>query len=130
MSNITGKDGAVKSGADVLAELRGFNIEQTTEALDNAVIDGSGHASNKAGQKSWSATIDAFYDPADPVTSQLTNGAEVDLEFFPSGDTTGEQEYAGTGLCTAISTPIEINGMVQQSFSVACASVLTITTIV
>lgn len=124
--NYSGCNGVVKSGGETLAELTGFSIDQNTNALDNTIIDGTCNRRVKAGQKSWSGTIDAFYDPADPALLLLVNGAELNVELYPIGDAIGDQVMSGDILVTTVGIPIEKDGMITQSISFEGNGALTI----
>ena len=115
--NYSGCNGVVKSGVATLAELTGFSLEQSTNALDNTIIDGTCNRRVKAGQKSWTGTIDAFYDPADAALTLLVNGAELNVELYPIGEASGDQLLTGDILVTSVSLPVEKDGMITQSIS-------------
>jgi len=124
-----GCQGVVITAANQIIELIGFTIEQALSAIDSSVLGAGAVKEIKAGQSSWSGTIDVFYDPGDAgianMEGALDTGQLVILKMYPGGDTSGLREYSGTALITGISTPVESDGMVQQSFTYEGSGLLT-----
>lgn len=118
--NYSGCEGVITLDDETLLELTSFNIDQNTNALDNTIMDGSCNRRVKAGQKSWSGTIDIFYDPESIAQEKITNGALIGMKFYPEGVT----NISGNGLITNISIPIETDGMITQSITFEGTSTL------
>ena len=127
-----GCNGQVKTGValDSIVELIGFTVDETAEALDASVIGGDCAKRVVKGQTGWSGSIDAYYDPAEIGTNNLAVGSDVLLTLYPAGDTPGLQELAGQALITSVGTPVEIEGMIQQSFAYEGNGALSKTTVV
>lgn len=117
MATVIGKDGAVYIGANAIAEVRDFSLETTSELVNDTVM-GDTWMTNKATQKSWTASINCYFD-ADDATGQalLIEGAEVSLLLYPSGNTSTNVEYAGSLIVTGVSRSQSFDGMVEVSFS-------------
>ena len=126
-----GCNGQVKTGValDSIVELIGFSVDESAEALDASVIGSDCSKRVVKGQTSWTGSIDAYYDPAAVGTNNLSVGSDVLLTLYPAGDTPGLQELAGQALITSVGTPVEIEGMIQQSFSYEGNGALSKTTI-
>ncbi len=126
--NYSGCKGVVQVGAvpDRIVELTGFTIDQSANSLDASILDGTCTRRVKAGQLSWSGTIEAFYDPVDAGLTFLTVGSNVPAQFYPTGEETGEQYLFGSILITSVGLPVVTDGMITQSFAFDGDGVLTI----
>lgn len=115
-----GCNGVVKTGAlaDQIIELVGFSIDESASALDASILNDDCNRRVKGGQKSWSGTVDTYYDPADPGMSNMIVGASIPAEFYPSGEVldAGNFLLEGEILITSVSLPIETEGSITQSF--------------
>jgi len=117
MANHTGVDGLVTIGGVTVAELKGFSIEESANAIDNSTINDAA-SSVVAGRTSWTATIECQWDETD-TTGQgaMTVGATVAVIFKPEGDTTGDANFTGSALITSVSRAIADEAVISQSFS-------------
>ena len=113
MSSYTGCNGTITIDGATIIELTGFTIEEATETIQEPIMDGNCSVDVEAGNKSWSGSIEAFFDPDDLGLSPLENGATVAAVFTPISGYT----ITGLILITAISMPVETDGMITQSFS-------------
>lgn len=117
MSNYTGNDGVVKIGAAAIGELKGFNIEESATVHDNTVINGENTRTVKGGRTQWNGGIEVHYDPDDTAIATMVVGAEVAFEGYPTGEASGMYKLDGNILINSASTPIEVDGMIVQSYS-------------
>ncbi len=127
MAKYKGCEGVVIVDTDQILELSGFSIDQAVSAVDASVLGKGGVKEVLPGQSSWSGSIDVFYDPDDAGIIALVPGKMVVVEFYPAGQTSGRSQYTGTGLVTSISTPVETDGMIKQSFSIEGSGALIVT---
>ena len=97
MAQILGREGSVSVGSNAVAEIRDFQVTITTGGIDANTMQSGEWEKSKAGRKAWTAEVNCFYDPAD-TNGQLAfvEGTEVECEFFPEGDTTGNERRRGT----------------------------------
>ena len=117
MSNHKGSDGTVKIGTDdLVAELKSWSLSQSVNTIDDSTI-ADAWATKKAGQKSWSGSVDAFWDEVDAAQTALTIGAEITLNVYPEGDVSTNIFWSGTAIVTSIENSGAIDGMVEASFS-------------
>jgi hypothetical protein len=117
MSTFIGKDGAVYVGTNAVAEVRDFSLESSSEIVNDTVM-GDDFMTNKATQKSWSATVNCYYDSSD-TTGQLAldEGATVTLNLYPEGNTSGKTYYTGSVIVTSISRSQSFDGLVEVTFN-------------
>ena len=113
MSTYTGCNGTITVDGQTIIELTGFTIDEATDAIREPIMDGDCADDVEAGSKSWSGSIEEFFDPDDVGLGVLVNGATVLAVFTPIAGYT----ITGEILITAISMPIETDGMITQSFT-------------
>lgn len=129
MATHVGKDGAVYVGANAVAEIRDWSLEQTSEVVNDTVM-GDTWMTNKATQKSWTASFNAFWDETDTNgQGALTVGAEVTLNLYPEGNTSGDTYWSGTAIINSVSNSASFDGLVEASFSVTGNGALTESTV-
>lgn len=117
MATNIGKDGAVYSGSNAVAEIKDWSLETTSETVDTTVM-GDDWMTHTATQKSWTASFTANWDPSDTTGQQtLTEGASVTLKLYPTGNTSSNIEWSGTATITSVSKTASFDGMVEASFS-------------
>lgn len=129
MATHTGKDGAVYVGANAVAEVRDWSVEQTSEVVADTVM-GDDWVTNKQTLSSWTASLNCYWDETDSTGQEaLTVGAEVTLNLYPEGNTTGDAYYTGSAIVTSISVSLAFDGMVERSISATGNGALTSTTV-
>lgn len=117
MATHVGKDGAVYVGANAVAEIRDWSLEQTSEVVNDTVM-GDTWMTNKATQKSWTSSFNAFWDETDTNgQGALTVGSEVTLNLYPEGNTSGDTYWSGSAIITSVSNSASFDGLVEASFS-------------
>ena len=117
MSNHKGSEGSVEIGANAVAELKAWNMTESSNTIDDSNLQDD-WATKKGGQKSWAGSLECFWDETD-ATGQgaLVNGAEVTLNLYPEGSVIGDTFYTGLVIVTNIERGAAIDGMVEASFS-------------
>ena len=100
MATHAGSEGTVKVGSNAIAEIRSFSIEETADTIEDTSM-GDSARTYKPSLTSFSGSIDVFWDESD-TTGQgaLTIGAEVTLNLYPEGDTTGDTYLGGSAIVT------------------------------
>lgn len=118
MASHIGRDGVVKVGANTVAEVKSFSIEETADTVETTKMTDTART-HKVTLTSFSGSLDCFWDETD-TTGQgaLTIGASVSLALYPEGDSVGDTYYSGTALVTGVSRTASFDGMVEASISV------------
>lgn len=129
MATHTGSEGTVKVGANAIAEIRSFSIEETADTVEDTSM-GDTYRTHKTTLKSFSGSVDVFWDETD-TTGQgaLTVGSEVTLNFYPEGAVSGDTYLSGTAIVTSKSVTSSFDGMVESSIKVQGTGALTPTTV-
>lgn len=116
MATYLGQDGVVKIGANAIAEVKSFSVEETGESVEDTA-QGDTWRTFKPGLKSFSGTIEAQFDDTDATGQSLLNiGDEPTLILFPMGDNEGIK-LTGNVVITGRSITSELESIVTASFS-------------
>ena len=129
MATHTGSEGTVKVGANTIAEIRSFSIDETGDTLEDTTM-GDTARTYKSSLTSFSGSVDVFYDETD-TTGQgaLTVGAEITINAYPEGDTAGDTYKTGSAIVTGVSLSSSFDGMVESSITFQGNGSLTTTTV-
>lgn len=117
MATHAGSEGTVKVGANAIAEIRSFSVEETGETIDNSSM-GDTARTYIAGLKTFTASIDCLWDETD-TTGQgaMTVGSTVTLNLYPEGSTTGDIYYTGSAIITGRTITSSYDGLVEMSLT-------------
>jgi hypothetical protein len=129
MATHTGSEGTVKVGANTIAEIRSFSIDETGDTLEDTTM-GDTARTYKSSLTSFSGSVDVFYDETD-TTGQgaLTVGAEITINAYPEGDAAGDTYKSGSAIVTGVSLSSSFDGMVESSITFQGNGALTTTTV-
>jgi len=118
MATHTGSEGTVKVGANTIAEIRSFSVEETSDTAEDTSM-GDSYRTYKTTLKSWSGSVDVFWDETD-TTGQgaLAVGSQVTMKFYPEGATTGDIYLTGSAIVTSLSINSSFDGLVESSIKV------------
>lgn len=129
MATHTGSEGTVKVGSDAIAEIRSYTIDETADTLEDTTM-GDTARTYKSSLTSFTGSLDVYWDETDTAgQGALTIGAEVTLNVYPEGETTGDVYYTGTAIVTGISRTASFDGLVEMSISVQGTGALSQTTV-
>jgi len=129
MATHKGSEGTVKVGANAVAEIRSFSIEESADTIETTTM-GDTARTYTSSLTSWSGSLDVYWDETD-TTGQgaLVNGAEVTLSIYPEGDTSGDTYYSGGAIVTGVSISSSFDGNVEASISVQGTGALVSSTV-
>jgi len=117
MATHAGSEGKVFVGSSQVAEVKSWSLEITSDTVDASII-GTEWRKNQATIKSWSGSLDGFWDETDTTgQGELTAGATVTLNLYPEGDDTGATYWSGDAIVTSISYSASFDGLVEVTFS-------------
>ena len=129
MATHTGSEGTVKVGSDAIAEIRSFSIEESADTLEDTSM-GDTARTYKSSLTNYTGSIDVLWDETDTAgQGGLTIGAEVELNLYPEGDTSGDTYYTGNAIVTGRTINSSFDGLVEMSISVQGNGALTETTV-
>jgi hypothetical protein len=127
MATHTGSEGTVHVGTDAIAEIRSFSLEATSEVIEDTSM-GDTDRSFKAGLKSFTGSVEVFWDETDTAQIALDVGDEVTLKVYPEGATTGDKYYSGSAIVTGRTVTSSFDGMVEAAITVQGNGALTLAT--
>ena len=116
MATHTGSEGTIKIGTDVVGELRSFSLESTAETIEDTSM-GDTNRSYKVGLKTFTGTASVYFDETDAGQILLVAGAEITLNVYPEGATSGDTFYTGTAIVTGKTVNSSFDGMVESEIS-------------
>ena len=129
MATRKGKEGVVKIGANIVGEVKSFELEVTANEVDTSTL-GSSWTKTNSTQNSWSGTMDMFYDPSDlGQPTRVAVGTIVTVSLYYEGSTTGLKYDTGSALITSISISQSFDGMVNQTVAFTGNGALTTSTV-
>lgn len=125
MATETSANGVIKVGSNAVAEVTGYSINYTSDTVEDTVI-GDTARTYKATLKSYTASIDAMYDQTD-TTGQLALdvGTEITFSLYPSGETSGDKYYTGSGIITGRTISGSTGEMITATFEIQGSGDLT-----
>lgn len=117
MATHSGNSGAVQIGANTVAEVTAWTLEEGVAEMDDTAI-GDAADTHKVGTTNWNGSVECFWDDTDATGQEaMTIGASVDLSLYPDGVATGDIDFNGTASITAISRGGSNNEIVTASFT-------------
>lgn len=129
MATHKGSEGVIKVGANSVAEIRSYSIEESADTLEDTSM-GDSARTYKTSLTSFSGSLDVFWDETDTNgQGALSIGSEVTLNVYPEGDTSGDTYYTGTAIVTGVSRSASFDGLVEASISVQGSGALSESTV-
>lgn len=129
MSNHVGNEGKVKIGANAVAEIRGWEVQEQAATVDDTVM-GDEWNTHKVTQKGWTASANCLWDETDANGQEAcTVGASVVLNLYPEGDGAGDSYYTGTATVTQVGASAVHDGIVERAIQFTGNGALSRTTV-
>lgn len=127
MATHTGSEGTIKIGSDTVGEIRSYSISETADTIEDTSM-GDASRTFKTGLKSFTASVDVFWDEADAGQTALSVGTNVTLNVYPEGSTTGDKYYTGSAIVTGRTVNGSFDGMVEASLTLQGTGALSLST--
>lgn len=131
MATHAGKEGTIKVGANAIAEVKEFEIDEVAEVLDNTTLDNTnGYRTHLQTFNSWSGSALTLWDETDANgQATLTIGASVTINAYPEGDANGDTFLSGDITVTGVKVKSSFDGLVERELSFTGTGALTIDTV-
>lgn len=125
-SGNTGVIKAITTGGTPAAtgEVKSFELTINADRVEASSI-GTTWKGSISGLKSWEVSLTANYDPSDAAQADLIEGAEVDLELFATGETSGYETFSGTAFVNSVSISVAENEVVSYAVTLTGDGTLT-----
>jgi len=127
MATHTGSEGTIKVGSDTVGEIRSYSISETADTIEDTTM-GDSFRTYKTGLKTFSGSVDVFWDETDAGQTALSVGSSVTFNVYPEGATTGDKYFTGTALVTGLTVNGSTDGMVEASLTLQGTGALTLST--
>lgn len=129
MATHTGSEGTVKTAAKdgtvaAVGEIRSYTLESSAEVIEDTTM-GNSDRTYKVGLKTFTGSIDCYFDETDTEQLRLDVGTEIEFEVYPEGDTTGDTYYGGEAIVTGRTITGSFDGMVEMTVTVQGTGALT-----
>lgn len=125
MATHHGKEGVVKIGANTVAEVSDFSIQQEADVADDTQKSDAWDT-HLIGRNKWSADVTAHWDETDTNGQQaMTAGASVTLNLYPEGADAGDTYFTGTATIISINIGSPLSGTVSATFRAQGNGILT-----
>ena len=129
MATHTGSAGTVKVGANAIAELRSWSLDQSQDTVETTKL-GDTVKTYSVTQSSSSGTMDCFWDETDTNGQVACSiGATVTLNLYPEGATSGDTYYTGSAIITSVGVSQTHDGIVERSLGFQVSGAVTIGTV-
>jgi predicted secreted protein len=129
MATHKGSEGVIKVGANSVAEIRSYSIDETADTLEDTSM-GDSARTYKPSLTSFTGSMDVFWDETDTNgQGALSIGSEVTLNVYPEGETSGDTYYTGTAIVTGVTRSASFDGLVEASISVQGSGALSESTV-
>lgn len=131
MATHTGSEGTVRVGANAIAEIRSYSVEETADTVEDTSM-GDAYRTFKTTLKGWSGSVDVFWDETDTNGQvAMVVGTEITANFFPEGASAGQSEkyYTGTAIVTGRTVTGSFDGMVEATITLQGTGALTLSTL-
>jgi hypothetical protein len=131
MATHTGSEGTVKVGANAIAEIRSYSLEETADTAEDSAM-GDEYRTFKTTLKAWTGSVDVFWDETDTNGQvALVVGAEVTANFYPEGASAGvsEKYYSGAAIVTGKTVTASFDGLVESTITLQGTGALTLSTL-
>lgn len=130
MANHTGSEGVVKVGSTTIGEIRSYNISETSDTIESTTM-GDSSRTYLASLKSFSGSMDVYWDELDTGQNTLSVGSTVTINVYPEGATAGQSEkyYSGSIIVTGKTINASFDGMVEASITFQGTDALSLLTL-
>lgn len=118
MANHTGNEGTIKVGANAVAEVTDWEINQEGATVNDTVIGDTWESNKPLNCSKWAGSLTCFWDETDTNgQGALEPGDEVTLNLYPEGATAGDTYFTGSAIVTSNKIGAARDGMVSNEIS-------------
>jgi hypothetical protein len=128
MATHHGKEGVVKTGSNVTAEVTAFTLETTGDVVEDTSLSDSAKTF-VAGRTSFSGSVECHFDETDTSQEEMTVGSSLTFTLLPEGNTSGDASYTGSGIVTGMSISNTLDGVISRSVTFQGTGALTVGTV-
>ena len=126
MATLTGNNGTIAVGGQVVAAVRNFSVETTSDTIETSVM-GTDVRTYVKGMSAYSGSADIYFDPAEfdtyettfNPTSGVVGGVPVAVKFYIdyAAGSGNDTVFSGNAVVTGYTVNATMDGMVEASIS-------------
>lgn len=129
MATHKGSEGTVKVGANAIAEIRSYNINETSDTVEDTTMGDSARTYLPT-LKTFSGSMDVYWDETDTNGQvALTVGSTATISIYPEGDASSDTYLTGSIIVTGKTVNASFDGMVEASISFQGTGALSTSTV-
>lgn len=129
MATHVGTAGVVKVGANSVAEVTGFTIDESADVVEDSQLTDTSK-SYKVLRSDATGTVECHWDETDTNgQTALAVGSEVTLNLYPEGESSGDTYYTGTAIVTGVSQNVSLDGVISRTITVQFSGGVSTTTV-
>lgn len=129
MATHSGVEGTVKFGANTVAEITSFKVDEEARTTDDSNINDVWDT-HIITTKAWTAEFECWWDETDTNGQEAgTIGASVTLNLYPEGATSGDNYMYGTATIVGKGIAVARGATITNSFKCQGNGALTKTTV-
>ena len=128
MAAHTGVDGVVKVGSNAIAQLTSWSLSASAETIDATLLTSTSKVT-LAGTKSYTGSVEMFWDEADAAQISILEGVELTFLLLPEGATGGDVSWSVSGIVDSLDFGAAVDGMVTASATFASNGAITRSTV-
>lgn len=129
MATHVGTSGVVKVGANSVAEITGFTLNETNDTVEDTSLTDS-KKSYIALRGDATATIECHWDETDTNGQEaLDVGTSATIELYPEGTDSTDAYYTGTGIVTGADVAVSMDGIISRTFNIQFSGGVTHSTV-
>ena len=129
MATHVGTSGVVKVGTNAVAEVIGFNIDETNDTVEDTTLTDTAKTYLVL-RKDATGTIECHWDETDSSGQEaLDVGSSVTLNLYPEGADSGDAYYTGTAIVTGASVAVTMDDVISRTFNVQFSGGVSHTTV-
>lgn len=131
MSTFIGKNGVLRIGANAIAEIVDFEIEESVDLVEDTALADKSKTYKSADDlvRGWTGKLTAHWDDTD------TNGQEaaviaalIAIEAYPEGTAVGASKLSGSAVVDNVAIGVAPNAIVSRTITFTGTGDLTIGT--
>lgn len=129
MATHKGSEGTVKVGANAIAEIRSYTINENSDTVEDTTM-GDSARTYLPSLTTFSGSMDVYWDETDTNGQvALTVGSTATISVYPEGASSGDTYMTGSIIVTGKTVNASFDGMVEASISFQGTGALSTTTV-
>ncbi len=117
MTTYTGDEGLVKTGTNPIAEVTQFSLNGAVTLHDKTAMGTNGKQYQPGKIQDWSGSLTYRHDPDDTGQQEITLGAELTLELYPTGEVDGAEMITVAAVVENFPTDVAMDSLSEKQIN-------------